>query len=156
MDKGVEKYGDRGISAIFKEMKQINDREIVRPLKKHQIIREIQGKFLGYLMFLKKKRSGETKARGCADRRPQLLYKSKVDTSSPTVSTESLFITSDTDAKEERNVAIVNIPGAFLQTKASDGTIIKLQGVLVDTLVRVNSKWNEYIQYEGKKQPNDL
>ena len=55
------------------------------------------------------------------------------------------------DAKEGRDTAHVDIPGAFLQTDASDGTIIKLQGVLVDTLVRVDPKWKEYIQYKGKK-----
>jgi len=39
---------------------------------------------------------------------------------------ESIFITSAMAAREERDVATVDVPGAFLQTKASDDTIIKL------------------------------
>ena len=51
MNKGVQKYGDKDIGAIFKEMKQFNDREVVRPLKRHQITKEIRDKALRYLMF---------------------------------------------------------------------------------------------------------
>ena len=54
------------------------------------------------------------------------------------------------NAKERRDVAHVDIPGAFLQTPASDGTIIKLQGVLVKTLIKVNPDWKVYVTYEGK------
>ena len=56
------------------------------------------------------------------------------------------------DAKEGRDIAHIDIPGTFLQTSASDNSIIKLQGVLVLTLVKVNSKWNNYVTYEGKKK----
>ena len=41
------------------------------------------------------------------------------------------------DALEGRDVAYADIPGAFLQTEASDDTIIKLQEVLVITLLKV-------------------
>ena len=54
------------------------------------------------------------------------------------------------DEKEGRDVAICDIPGAFLQTKASDGTIIKLQGTLVDTLVKIDPMWKEHVVHEGK------
>jgi hypothetical protein len=44
-------------------------------------------------MFLKKKRCGKIKARGCADGRKQRLYKTKEETSAPTVSIESVMLT---------------------------------------------------------------
>ena len=56
------------------------------------------------------------------------------------------------NAKEDRDVAQVDIPGDFLQTPASDGTIIKLQGVLVMTLTKVDPSWGESVVYEGKKR----
>ena len=56
------------------------------------------------------------------------------------------------NAKENREVAHVDIPGAFLQTPASDGTIIKLQGVLVLTLLKVNPGWSKFVVHEGKKR----
>ena len=76
-------------------------------------------------MLLKEKKGG-IKGRGCAGGMPQRLYKSKAKTSSPTAAIESVFITRLIDAQEGRYVAVVNISGAFLQTKASDGMIIKL------------------------------
>ena len=45
------------------------------------------------------------------------------------------------DAEEGRDVAHMDIPGAFLQTSVSDGTIIKLQGALVTTLIKVDQEW---------------
>jgi len=41
---------------------------------------------LRYLMFLKEKREGTIKARGCADGSLQRIYTNKEDMSSPTVS----------------------------------------------------------------------
>ena len=55
------------------------------------------------------------------------------------------------DAKENRDVAICDISGAFLQTKASAGTIIKLQGTLVDTLLKIDPMWKDHVVYEGKR-----
>ena len=45
-------------------------------------------------MFLKQKRCGKIKGRGCADRRKQRKYLTKEDKSAPTVSTEDIFLTS--------------------------------------------------------------
>ena len=45
----------------------------------------------------------------------------------------------------------VDIPGEFLQTKASDGTIIKLQGAIVVALLRINPTCKKFIVYKGKK-----
>ena len=69
---------------------------------------------LKYLMFLKKKRDGAIKGRGCADGRKQRDYIDKSETSSPTISTEAVFIIISIAAKEGRDVASVDIPGAFM------------------------------------------
>jgi len=49
-------------------------------------------------------------------------------------------------------VVHVDILGAFIQTPASDVTIIKFQGVLVMTLLKVNPSWKKFVVYEGKKR----
>ena len=72
---------------------------------------------LQYLMFLKRKRCGKIKARGCVDGRPQRDWMTRTDTTSPTVSSEAFFISCAIDAKEDRDTATVDIPGAFMQTK---------------------------------------
>lgn len=76
--------------------------------------------------------------------------------SSPTVYTESNFITSAVDAKENQELTIYDIPGTFLQTKASGGTIIKLQGTLVDTLLIIDPIWKEHIVYEVKRNTSTI
>jgi hypothetical protein len=65
-------------------------------------------------MSLQEKRCGKIKARGCADGRKQQLYMNKEETSSPTVSSEALFLTSAINAQEQRRVMTIDIPGAFM------------------------------------------
>ena len=57
---------------------------------------------LRYLMFLREKRDGTIKARGCVDGRPQRLYTNKEDTSLPTISIEAMMLSCVIDAKENR------------------------------------------------------
>ena len=77
----------------------------------------IKKKALNYLMFLKHKRYGKIKARGCANRRPQKEYISKDESSSPTVSNYALMFTCLLSAIKRQHVVTCNIPGAFLQTE---------------------------------------
>jgi hypothetical protein len=76
--------------------------------------REQKLQALRYLVFLKEKKCGRIKARGCADGRKQRLWKTKVETSSPTVHTHSLFLKALIAGLEGRRVDTVDIPGAFM------------------------------------------
>jgi len=49
-------------------------------------------------MFLKEKRDGTIKARGCAEGRPHRINPNKEDTSSPTVLTEVMMLSCAIDA----------------------------------------------------------
>jgi hypothetical protein len=44
----------------------------------------------------------------------------KEDSSSPTVSTKSVLLTSIVDTLEGRDVAVIDIPNAFIQTRVHD------------------------------------
>jgi hypothetical protein len=91
-------------------------------------------------MFLKEKRDGKIKGRTVAGGNKQRDYISKEDASSPTVATESVLLSCIIDAEEERDVAVIDIPNAFVQThveEEKDMAIIKLRGVLVDILVEM-------------------
>ena len=68
-------------------------------------------------MYLKEKRNGKVKGRGCADGRPQQLYTNKIETSSPTAALTAIMLTCMIDAFKRRDVPTVDIPGALLQTK---------------------------------------
>ena len=150
-DTGISQEADTVISCLYAQTAYINAMSTYSEVNTtvHQITLEIKAKALGYLMFLKKKRNGMIKGRGCANGRPQRIYKTQAETSSPIASIESIFITSVMNAREGRDLAYVEVPGTFLQTKASDGTYIKLQGAAVQALLQINPKWEEYVVYVG-------
>ena len=66
-------------------------------------------------MFLTEKRDGTMKSRMVYNGKPTREWLSKEDSASPTVSLESLFLTSSIDAKEGRDVMTCDIPNAFIQ-----------------------------------------
>ncbi len=66
------------------------------------------------MIFLRQKKNGEVKARKCANGNPQRERIAKEEAATPMVALESVFLTSMIDAKENREVVTINIPGAFL------------------------------------------
>ena len=114
MKKGLLKYGEAGVAAVLSELKQLHDRGVLKPTDGTTLSPEERKASLPYLMFVKQKRCGKIKARGCADGRKQRDYTNKEDASSPTVAIESIMILCAIDAKEGRDVATVDIPGALL------------------------------------------
>ena len=115
VSKGLRIFGEKGTNAVLTGLKQLHDKHVMEPLHGNQLTRKEKSAALQYLMFLKQKRSGKIKGRGCADGRKQRLYMDKDEVSSPTISTESLLLTCMIDAMEERDVSTVDIPGAFMR-----------------------------------------
>ena len=81
------------------------------------------------------KRNGTLKSRACADGRQQKLWTNKEQVSSPTPSIDSLKYTMIVDAQEKRDVAVVDLPAQFLQTKMDEVIHLKVPGPLVLLLV---------------------
>jgi hypothetical protein len=115
MKKGLKAFGEDGVEAVLVELQQLHDRKVLEPQDASKMTREERHASLNYLMFLKKKRSGKIKGRGCADGRKQRIHTKKEDASSPTVAIEAVMLSCVIDAEEERDVAIIDIPGAFMQ-----------------------------------------
>ena len=78
--------------------------------------------------------------------KPTREWLSREESASPTVSLESIFLTSIIDANEERDVMTTNIPNAFIHAHMPDvkdgkaRVIMKITGVLVDLLVKLAPK----------------
>jgi hypothetical protein len=119
-------------------MTQLHDRKTIRPKCSRDLSLEEKRKALGYLIFIKQKRCGTIKGRGCADGRKQRVYKTKAETSSPTVRTESLLLSCVIDAREERQVMTCDVPGAFMQVDVDKVVHVKLEGPLAELLAKVN------------------
>jgi hypothetical protein len=108
------------------------------------------------LFFLQQKRDGRIKGRTVADGSKQRVWIDKNEVSSPTVATESVVLSSIIDAKEEREVAVVDIPNAFIQTKNVQlkshhrKDIMKIKGVLADMLVELDPElYGPYLTKEN-------
>lgn len=139
VNKGLKLFGQKGDDAVKAEMVQLHLREVMTPKSGPALTEKNKRDALSYLMFLKEKRDGSIKGRGCADGRKQRGSLSKADISSPTISTEGLFLIVTIAAKEKRDVAIIDIPGAFLQTDLDEACVhIKLQGRMAELLAMID------------------
>ena len=81
-------------------MRQLDYLDVIKPVDKKDLSHEQKCHALSYLMYLKQKQCRQIKARECADGRKQCIYKSKDETSSPTVSKEAIFLTAIINAQE--------------------------------------------------------
>jgi hypothetical protein len=72
---GLKKFGKKGADAIIAETEQLHYRKVIKPMMGTDLTRDEKRAALQYLMFLKQKRCGKIKARGCADGRKQRIYK---------------------------------------------------------------------------------
>ena len=153
MRKGLQVFGDRGLAAIQKEMQQFHDLDVITPIDMKTMTKQQKSRALSYLMFLKEKRDGNIKGRGCADGRKQRLWMQKDQTSSPTVSNQALFLSCLIDAKERRDTATADVPGAFLQTPNNgEEVIIRLDRQMAVQLARINPKYAEHmVEEKGQK-----
>ena len=93
-------------------------------------------------LFLEQKRNLEIKGRVVGGGNKQRDYTSKQEASSPTSHTESIFMTSAIDAMEGRDVAVVDIPNAFVQTDlVKDDKPVKIimaiRGRLAELLIEI-------------------
>ena len=64
-------------------------------------------------------------------------YTTKEDVSSPTVSLEVTTISCAIDLKENRYVAVMDIPGAFLYADIDDMVHMFLKGAIAESIVRL-------------------
>ena len=90
---GLCTFGDDGVKAVEKEMRQLHGWGVMAPVHKKCLTHEQRKEALAYLMFLKQKRCGKVKGRGCTDGRKQRAYIAKEESTAPTVSTEAVFLT---------------------------------------------------------------
>ena len=148
---GLKKFKEKGEAGVTKELTQMHNMTVFRPIFKEALSKEERAKALASLMFLKEKRDKTVKARMCADGRKQRGDWTKQESTLPTVSTESVFITAVVDAHEERDVACYDIPGAFLHANSDEDITMILKGRLAELMVQVAPNlYRKYISVDRK------
>ena len=134
---GLKKFGKQGEAAVRKELGQFHDLNVFIPVDAKKLTRKERQDALASLIFLKEKRDGTVKARACADGRKQRETTAEEEAASPTVSLESVFITCAIEAKERRDVAVMDLPGAFLHADCEDHVLMRFQGRLAELMEMV-------------------
>ena len=150
---GLCTFGTDGMKAVEKEMKQLHDRDVMIPVHKKSLTPEQRREALAYLMFLKRKRCGKIKGCGCADGRKQRTYIAKEDSTAPTVSTEVVFLTAVIDSLENQDVAVLDVPGAFMQADIDELVHVRFTGDMVKMLLQIDEQmYSEYVVMEKGEQ----
>jgi hypothetical protein len=152
LKRGLKEFGKDGTVALGKEMEQLHTRKVAKPVDSSKLFQVQKRASLRYLMFMSKKRCGKIKARGCADGRKQREMTTKEEASPPTVAIGSVMISATIDAMEERDVATVDILGAFIQADIDEVVHLRFEGELAEMLIRMDSKlyWT-YVRDENGK-----
>ncbi len=147
--KGIKKFGERAIAAMIKEFKQIHEwpmpgKPVVRPVDLRTLSLEQKKQVLEAVTLIKEKRSGMLKGRTCANGKKQRLFlKENESYSSPTVSLEGLLASLVIHVVEKRNVAIFDVPGAYLHAKMPDDKMV-LRGDFADIMCQVNPEYERF------------
>ena len=134
-------YRKGGEEATEKELAQTLNMNSLQPLNAKKLTEEEKRKAIASLIFLNEKRGGTIKARQCIDGRKQQEYMMKEESASPT---EMIFITSIINAKENRQVAVGDLPGAFLHAENED-VIMFMRGRLAVLMTVVLNKHTKNI-----------
>jgi hypothetical protein len=153
----LQEWGKDAEKAVYDEMKQLHFRKTFVPKQWHQLTKEQKGRVLESHLVLKQKKDGTVKGRAVAGGNKQRDYISKEDASSPTAAPKSILLISVIAAEERRNVAIVDMPNVFIQTRVEregDKVIIHVRGYLVDVLCKIWPDYEEYVTVNsrGKNQ----
>ena len=148
--KGILKYENKGKEAVNKELFQLHNRGVFKPIHLSELTQVERYKAMNSLTFLTEKRDGTVKARACANGSTQQSYNDKQDTSSLTVTTETLIF----DAKQNREVVTLDIPNAFIQNpvpKSEEKVVMRITGLLVDYLVKLfPTNYNNYVTIQNQ------
>ena len=125
-----------------------------RPINSKTLSKTEYDKVLESNMFLKQKQYQSIKGRMVACGNKQRRHIDKTDATSPTAALESVLLTSTIDAKEGRDVAIIDIPNAFVTTRIEnkkDIVIITLRGKLAKLMVATDQElYKKYVSVHRK------
>ena len=139
MKKGLQLFGERAEEATTKELQQIHDFGTYVPQDATLLSREERLKALSSIMFIVEKRNIVVKARKCAVGSKQITFTGYVKSEwiSPKVSTDGVIITSTIEAHEGCDVAVIDLPNAFLNADNNEQTLMLLKGKLSELMVQI-------------------
>jgi hypothetical protein len=154
LKEGLKKFKEIGEEAVSKELLQLHTRDTFKPQNAEELSTNQKKGALETIMFLKEKCDGIVKGRTCADGWKQRKTAEPGAATPPTVSLEYVLVTSTIEAYEGREVAVVDILGAYLSTDMDEEVIMLLRGRLAELMVKTAPNiYRKYITVDAKNQP---
>lgn len=158
LHKGLKIFRERSVKAIGKEVGQLHNRTCFRPISIKTMTTNKHRKAQVALAYLGEKGNGDVKGIVVFNGKPTREYLGKEDSTSPTASVESVFLTCVIHAHKGRDIMSADVPNAFIQaifprTPGQDRTVMKITGKLVDILVNMhpNVYRNYVVLKKGKR-----
>ena len=153
----IKRFSGRALVAMISEYKQLNAGDVQgKPvfgcIDSKDITKEERKQVLEAVNLIEKKRSDKLKERTCADKSKQKIYLKHGKTiSSPTVSLETIVGILLIGVNEERDVAIFDIPGAYLQAElpSEKKLLKKFRNEFVDIMYGVNPEYEQCVIKEN-------
>ena len=124
--KGRKIFGKHGDHAAFNEFDQLQHSNCFTPIDLSKLMPLEKKKAQASMVLLSEKKDGTVKGRCVYEGSKTQPCFTKEETASPTALTEGIFITTNIDAHEERDVMTTDIPNAFIQASLNnlkDGTL---------------------------------
>ena len=152
LKRGLKQYGVRGEEVVSTKLMQIHMQNMFKP-QHYADLTQVQRRkaFLESLLFLDEKKTGAIKGRMCADSSKQQIGFAKGEATLPTVTTDAVIITSAINANENRDVTVIDLPGAFLHADMYDVVHMVVRGQLAKLMTEMAPElYRKYITY-GKK-----
>ena len=127
-------------TAVGKDIEQLQIRDVFAPQDATKLMTRQKKMALKSIMIVKEKHDKSSKGQFCADDRKQQVTMEKDEPVSPTIGLDSVFITTTFKSAEGREVAIVDLPCAYLSADMVDKeeALMVLQGPLADLMARTS------------------
>ena len=157
VSQGIKKLGDEAIHSVAKEMIKMCDMKVITGVKLEDLTKDQISRIITSSMFLKEKFTADglfekLKARLVAGGHLQgrEIYDKGT---SPTVSTSSVFLLAALAASNNRAVACIGFPGAFLNVDMPEVgkyvVLMRLNKFLTSVLIRIDPTYSTYVQNNG-------
>ena len=116
----------------------------MKPIPFEELTTKDKKEALEAVSIIAQKRSGKIKGRTCANGSGQRKFlKNDENYASSTASLESIMTTLVIDAHEGRDIAIADVPGAYLHAEfqESKNVILRMTDIFVDIMYEVNKEY---------------
>jgi hypothetical protein len=150
--QGIKKYGRNAELQLLAEFRQLLEYKTFHGRKASELTKEQKQKAARMINLIEEKiNRGHTlenpvlRGRSCYNGKVQRGLYTKEETASPTLSQDGFYLSSLKDVAEERDIAITDVKGAYLNANMKDVVIMKIVGREVELFIELDPSLQEFV-----------